>query len=81
MYTNAIHRVYCLNLSDLSELYEVVILVKWVIAQHACSAYSYVYVPLYDTLGPEAMQHILNQIILFRKVALDLGFAVVRVHQ
>ncbi|KAF7258127.1 hypothetical protein EG68_03132 [Paragonimus skrjabini miyazakii] len=33
----------------------------WVIAQHACSAYLYVYVPLYDTLGPEAMQHILNQ--------------------
>ncbi|KAF5400239.1 Long-chain-fatty-acid--CoA ligase 5 [Paragonimus heterotremus] len=34
---------------------------EWVITQHACAAYSYVYVPLYDTLGSEAMQHILKQ--------------------
>ncbi|KAF6768135.1 hypothetical protein AHF37_06451 [Paragonimus kellicotti] len=34
---------------------------EWVITQHACVAYSYVYVPLYDTLGSEAMQHILKQ--------------------
>ncbi|KAF8560527.1 hypothetical protein P879_02532, partial [Paragonimus westermani] len=34
---------------------------EWVITQHACAAYSYVYVPLYNTLGSEAMQHILKQ--------------------
>ncbi|TGZ62733.1 hypothetical protein CRM22_007260 [Opisthorchis felineus] len=33
----------------------------WVITQHACAAYSLVYVPLYDTLGSEAVQHILTQ--------------------
>lgn len=34
---------------------------QWIVTQQACAAYSYVYVPLYDTLGKEAMQHILNQ--------------------
>ncbi|CAH8681943.1 unnamed protein product [Schistosoma rodhaini] len=34
---------------------------EWVIMQHACAAYSYTIVPLYPTLGDEAMQHILSQ--------------------
>ncbi|KQJ89589.1 long chain acyl-CoA synthetase 6, peroxisomal [Brachypodium distachyon] len=33
---------------------------EWIIADHACSAYSYVSVPLYDTLGPDAVQFIVN---------------------
>ncbi|CAH8672886.1 unnamed protein product [Schistosoma bovis] len=34
---------------------------EWVIMQHACAAYSYTIVPLYPTLGDEALQHILSQ--------------------
>lgn len=33
---------------------------EWIIVDHACSAYSYVSVPLYDTLGPDAVQFIVN---------------------
>ncbi|KAF2546017.1 hypothetical protein F2Q70_00023921 [Brassica cretica] len=33
---------------------------EWLIVDHACSAYSYVSVPLYDTLGPDAVQFIVN---------------------
>ncbi|XP_051129870.1 long chain acyl-CoA synthetase 6, peroxisomal-like isoform X2 [Andrographis paniculata] len=33
---------------------------EWVIIDHACSAYSFVSVPLYDTLGPEAVKYIAN---------------------
>ncbi|KAJ8491291.1 hypothetical protein OPV22_013012 [Ensete ventricosum] len=33
---------------------------EWIIVDHACSAYSYVSVPLYDTLGPDAVQYIVN---------------------
>ncbi|PKA62940.1 Long chain acyl-CoA synthetase 7, peroxisomal [Apostasia shenzhenica] len=33
---------------------------EWVIVDHACSAYSYVSVPLYDTLGPDAVSYIVN---------------------
>ncbi|KAJ4771909.1 Long-chain acyl-CoA synthetase 6 [Rhynchospora pubera] len=33
---------------------------EWTIVDHACSAYSYVSVPLYDTLGPDAVQYIVN---------------------
>ncbi|XP_031097760.1 long chain acyl-CoA synthetase 6, peroxisomal-like [Ipomoea triloba] len=33
---------------------------EWLIVDHACSAYSFVSVPLYDTLGPEAAKYITN---------------------
>ncbi|KAL1808438.1 hypothetical protein ACET3Z_025428 [Daucus carota] len=33
---------------------------EWMIVDHACSAYSYISVPLYDTLGPDAVQFIVN---------------------
>ncbi|KAK9086761.1 hypothetical protein Syun_029155 [Stephania yunnanensis] len=33
---------------------------EWVIVDHACSAYSYTSVPLYDTLGPDAVKFIVN---------------------
>ncbi|CAA7405906.1 unnamed protein product [Spirodela intermedia] len=33
---------------------------EWIIVDHACSAYSYVSVPLYDTLGPDAVNYIVN---------------------
>ncbi|KAI6652306.1 Long-chain-fatty-acid--CoA ligase 5 [Oopsacas minuta] len=34
---------------------------EWVIVEQACNAYSQVLVPLYDTLGPEAIVHIITQ--------------------
>lgn len=33
---------------------------EWLIVDHACSAYSFISVPLYDTLGPEAVKYIAN---------------------
>ncbi|RLM69582.1 long chain acyl-CoA synthetase 6, peroxisomal-like isoform X1 [Panicum miliaceum] len=33
---------------------------EWIIVDHACASYSYVSVPLYDTLGPDAVQFIVN---------------------
>ncbi|KAL0413115.1 UNVERIFIED_CONTAM: Long chain acyl-CoA synthetase 6, peroxisomal [Sesamum radiatum] len=33
---------------------------EWMIVDHACSAYSYISVPLYDTLGPDAVKYIVN---------------------
>ncbi|MBA0606140.1 hypothetical protein Godav_018651 [Gossypium davidsonii] len=33
---------------------------EWLIVDHACSAYSLVSVPLYDTLGPDAVKYIVN---------------------
>ncbi|XP_055816745.1 long chain acyl-CoA synthetase 6, peroxisomal-like [Solanum dulcamara] len=33
---------------------------EWMIVDHACSAYSYTSVPLYDTLGPDAVKYIVN---------------------
>ncbi|KAM7462764.1 hypothetical protein LguiA_030885 [Lonicera macranthoides] len=33
---------------------------EWLIVDHACSAYSYISVPLYDTLGPDAVRYIVN---------------------
>ncbi|KAL5713917.1 long-chain-fatty-acid--CoA ligase [Ranunculus cassubicifolius] len=33
---------------------------EWIIVDHACSAYSYISVPLYDTLGPDAVKFIVN---------------------
>lgn len=32
----------------------------WVLVEAACCAYSLVTVPLYDTLGPDAVQYICN---------------------
>ncbi|KAL7209415.1 hypothetical protein ACSBR1_031035 [Camellia fascicularis] len=29
---------------------------------HACSAYSYISVPLYDTLGPDVVKYIVNHV-------------------
>jgi len=37
---------------------------EWVIVDHACSAYSYVSVPLYDTLGPDAVKYIVNHAVV-----------------
>ncbi|PSS10138.1 Long chain acyl-CoA synthetase 6, peroxisomal like [Actinidia chinensis var. chinensis] len=33
---------------------------EWLIVDHACSAYSHISVPLYDTLGPDAIKYIVN---------------------
>eukprot|EP01018_Ginkgo_biloba_P036626 Gb_32722 [translate_table: standard] len=33
---------------------------EWIITEHACSSYSYISVPLYDTLGPDAVKYIVN---------------------
>ncbi|MCE3050038.1 Long chain acyl-CoA synthetase 7 peroxisomal [Datura stramonium] len=33
---------------------------EWMIVDHACSAYAYTSVPLYDTLGPDAVKYIVN---------------------
>ncbi|XP_058077618.1 long chain acyl-CoA synthetase 6, peroxisomal-like isoform X3 [Magnolia sinica] len=33
---------------------------EWSIIDHACSAYSYISVPLYDTLGPDAAKYVVN---------------------
>ncbi|KAH9620955.1 hypothetical protein KSS87_004414 [Heliosperma pusillum] len=33
---------------------------EWIVVDHACSAYSFISVPLYDTLGPDAVQYIVN---------------------
>ncbi|CAN0856680.1 Long chain acyl-CoA synthetase 7, peroxisomal [Linum grandiflorum] len=37
---------------------------EWIIVDHACSAYSYVSVPLYDTLGPDAVKYIVNHAVV-----------------
>lgn len=37
---------------------------EWMIVDHACSAYSYISVPLYDTLGPDAVKYIVNHAIV-----------------
>ncbi|XP_071808946.1 long-chain-fatty-acid--CoA ligase 5-like [Asterias amurensis] len=42
--------IYCMNR------------VEWVLTEQGCSMYSMVVVPLYDTLGPEVCQHIVNQV-------------------
>lgn len=34
---------------------------EWVIAAEACNAFGFVSVPLYDTLGADALQHIINE--------------------
>ena len=34
---------------------------SWVVAALSCDAYSRVSVPLYDTLGPQAVEHIINE--------------------
>ncbi|WCJ43146.1 long-chain acyl-CoA synthetase 7 [Euphorbia peplus] len=33
---------------------------EWLIVDHACAAYSYVSVPLYDTLGPDAVKYVVD---------------------
>ncbi|GER44710.1 long-chain-fatty-acid CoA ligase [Striga asiatica] len=33
---------------------------EWIIVDHACSSYSFVSIPLYDTLGPDAVKYIVN---------------------
>eukprot|EP00245_Coleochaete_scutata_P003911 TRINITY_DN15967_c0_g1_i1.p1 TRINITY_DN15967_c0_g1~~TRINITY_DN15967_c0_g1_i1.p1 ORF type:complete len:703 (+),score=103.09 TRINITY_DN15967_c0_g1_i1:55-2163(+) len=33
---------------------------EWMIVEQACNAYSYISVPLYDTLGPDAVKYIVN---------------------
>ncbi|XP_052189752.1 long chain acyl-CoA synthetase 6, peroxisomal isoform X2 [Diospyros lotus] len=37
---------------------------EWLIVDHACSAYSYISVPLYDTLGPDAVKFIVNHAVI-----------------
>ncbi|KAJ4961304.1 hypothetical protein NE237_021214 [Protea cynaroides] len=34
---------------------------KWLIVDHACSAYSYISIPLYDTLGPDDVTFVANR--------------------
>ncbi|KAI9599165.1 hypothetical protein BDF19DRAFT_470552 [Syncephalis fuscata] len=34
---------------------------EWIIGEHACFMYNCITVPLYDTLGNDAIQHIINQ--------------------
>ncbi len=34
---------------------------QWVVVEQSCNYYSRVLVPLYDTLGPEAVAYIVNQ--------------------
>ncbi|XP_022081197.1 long-chain-fatty-acid--CoA ligase 1-like [Acanthaster planci] len=38
--------------------------VEWVVTEQACNMYSMVIVPLYDTLGPDVCQYIVNQVEL-----------------
>ncbi|EXB52560.1 Long chain acyl-CoA synthetase 7 [Morus notabilis] len=33
---------------------------EWLIVDHACAAYSYISVPLYDTLGPDVVKYVVN---------------------
>nr|ATE88093.1 long-chain acyl coenzyme A synthetase 7 [Vernicia fordii] len=33
---------------------------EWLIVDHACAAYSFISVPLYDTLGPDAVKYVVN---------------------
>ncbi|XP_024926150.2 long chain acyl-CoA synthetase 7, peroxisomal isoform X2 [Ziziphus jujuba] len=33
---------------------------EWLIVDHACAAFSYISVPLYDTLGPDAVRYVVN---------------------
>lgn len=35
--------------------------VEWVVTEQSCNCYSRILVPLYDTLGPEAITYIMNQ--------------------
>ncbi|KAJ4968016.1 hypothetical protein NE237_014717 [Protea cynaroides] len=37
---------------------------EWLIVDHACSAYSYISVPLYDTLGPDAVKFVANHSLI-----------------
>lgn len=37
-----------------------ILLLQWVVAEQAANCYSRVVVPLYDTLGPEAVSYIIN---------------------
>ncbi|KAL4024914.1 hypothetical protein IC575_013287 [Cucumis melo] len=37
---------------------------EWLVVDHACSAYSYISVPLYDTLGPDAVKYIVNHALV-----------------
>ncbi|KAJ8768327.1 hypothetical protein K2173_021480 [Erythroxylum novogranatense] len=37
---------------------------EWLIVDQACSAYSYISVPLYDTLGPDAVKYIVNHAVV-----------------
>jgi long-chain acyl-CoA synthetase len=37
---------------------------EWLIVDHACSAYSFISVPLYDTLGPDAVKYIVNHALV-----------------
>lgn len=35
--------------------------VEWILTEQGCFAYNYITVPLYDTLGTEALEHIMNE--------------------
>ena len=36
-------------------------ILQWVVVEQSCNSFSRVLVPLYDTLGPEAVSYIVNQ--------------------
>ena len=37
------------------------LVLQWVVVEQSCNCFSRVLVPLYDTLGPEAVSYIINQ--------------------
>ncbi|KAL0738705.1 hypothetical protein Bca4012_014915 [Brassica carinata] len=37
---------------------------EWLVVDHACAAYSFISVPLYDTLGPDAVKFVVNHATL-----------------
>ncbi len=53
------------DLSFVLVSYQCVSSFQWLIGQYACASYKLVTVPLYDTLGDEALLYICNQGNLF----------------
>ena len=41
--------------------YSINFFIQWVVTEQACSAYSMIVVPLYDTLARDAVSYIVNQ--------------------
>lgn len=56
--------------------------VQWVIIEQGCFTYSMVVVPLYDTLGTDAITYIVNKgtYVFGVTVALGIGLGLVTLH-